>query len=275
MSKYRIGALSSLLNIPLSTLRYYESCGVLPAKHDDNGYRYYDDVDVHNLMHYSLYRSYGVNQGDAKQLLYDDPLDTIQRSLKDVLAQQEKELWFNQRKVECLRSHNAFIQQIESLIGKLMIVERPALMVLPYRKRIDDGTIRLLNEKPREVAIGQWMKYLPLVQLTPLIFPDDFMARSPREGSALMIRQTDYQLLDIPDNKFTYLVEPSRCVRYVFYRQHGFDTPIHQYCQPVYDYLQQKRFKVNGLITFAHYLAYRKHHEHAFVGMIDVPIVQQ
>lgn len=51
MNKYSILEVSRMLNMPASTLRYYESRGLLPnLQRDDSGYRSFTDADIELLQ---------------------------------------------------------------------------------------------------------------------------------------------------------------------------------------------------------------------------------
>ena len=55
MANYKIGELSKLLKIPETTIRYYDKMGIIDSqKNEENGYRLFNDVDMHNLMHYKM-----------------------------------------------------------------------------------------------------------------------------------------------------------------------------------------------------------------------------
>lgn len=82
MANYKIGELSKLLKIPETTIRYYDKMGIIDSqKNEENGYRLFNDVDMHNLMHYKMYRSYGLSQKAAQQCIYDFELSEIDQTL--------------------------------------------------------------------------------------------------------------------------------------------------------------------------------------------------
>jgi len=51
MKKYTIKETAELLSLSTHTLRYYDEIGVLSPKREDNGYRYYSEVDLFNLQY--------------------------------------------------------------------------------------------------------------------------------------------------------------------------------------------------------------------------------
>lgn len=52
---YRIGRVAKMLNIPVSTIKHYESIGKLPPpRRDRRGWRYYTDEDIVKIRAFFL-----------------------------------------------------------------------------------------------------------------------------------------------------------------------------------------------------------------------------
>lgn len=57
--KYTIGQLSRQIGIGREAIRYYENLGlIVPKRDEENGYRYYHDIDGLSLLHTRLLQSY-------------------------------------------------------------------------------------------------------------------------------------------------------------------------------------------------------------------------
>jgi len=66
----RIGEVASEVGIDTSTIRYYESVGVLPEpERAASGYRSYASADVERVRFVTLARSLGVGLDDIRQIL--------------------------------------------------------------------------------------------------------------------------------------------------------------------------------------------------------------
>ena len=271
MAKYRIGQLSTLLGIPATTIRYLEQAQVLVTKHDPNGYRYYDEVDIHNIMHYQFYRSLDYPQVEATYNLYEYTIDQIIEGGSTMLDQLEHDLWFDQRRVEIQLDRLRFFKYAKDHIQQIDTMVRPSLFVLPYRKRQMDQTITLFDEPTRESMIRKWMHAMPLVSLTPLIQPQDFIHHHRIEYSALMVDQNDAEKVGLSTNAYVQSLPQCLCLRFIIYRQQGYMNAFVDYSSEVYRYMENHGLTINGVITFSNYVAFHKHTTHEFYGEMLIP----
>jgi DNA-binding transcriptional MerR regulator len=92
---YRIGAFSTLTQIPIKTLRYYDEVGVLiPARVERaTGYRYYEAIQVQRLNRILVYRDLGFSLREIRALLADDvPADQVRGMLRRKREQLERDV---------------------------------------------------------------------------------------------------------------------------------------------------------------------------------------
>jgi len=69
-----IGDIARITSLPAKTIRYYEDIGLVNPARDDNGYRRFNDNDVHKLGFIGRARSLGFTIEDCRALLalYED-----------------------------------------------------------------------------------------------------------------------------------------------------------------------------------------------------------
>lgn len=70
MSTYRISQLAERTGVPASTLRYYESEGLLPAQRSQAGYRLYDEPAVERLGFIATAKRLGLPLDEIAELLH-------------------------------------------------------------------------------------------------------------------------------------------------------------------------------------------------------------
>jgi len=85
-----IGQAADRSGLPPKTIRYYEEIGLVAPGRSENGYRDYDETDVHNLRFVQRARTLGFTVEECRQLLalYQDR----DRSSADVRALASEKL---------------------------------------------------------------------------------------------------------------------------------------------------------------------------------------
>ena len=111
----KIGEVAKLLNLPVTTVRFYEDAGILnPERNKESRYREYSTWDVYNLLECMRFRNMGLSVKDIAASLHDEQVGF----LKDKLNERSSEL---EREIE---DHTALLRHIQEL--------RLKLDVLPY-----------------------------------------------------------------------------------------------------------------------------------------------
>lgn len=106
-----IGEAAARSGVAAKTIRYYEDIGLIgPTRRNGNGYRAYDERDVHMLRFVQRARSLGFGVRDCGQLLalYRDP----QRASAEVKALTERRLAEIDRKLAELAGMRATLVQL-------------------------------------------------------------------------------------------------------------------------------------------------------------------
>lgn len=69
-----IGTVSERSGVPTKTIRYYEDIGLITPTRSANGYRYFEDADLHKLAFIGRARALGFSIADCRKLvsLYED-----------------------------------------------------------------------------------------------------------------------------------------------------------------------------------------------------------
>jgi len=97
-----IGDASEATGLPAKTVRYYEDIGLIKPARAANGYRDYDDKDVHRLAFIQRSRSLGFTIDECRSLLslYEDK----DRASSDVKALALEKITEIDRKLKELKS---------------------------------------------------------------------------------------------------------------------------------------------------------------------------
>ena len=97
-----IGEAADMTGLPSKTIRYYEDIGLIKPDRAANGYRDYDDKDVHRLAFIQRSRSLGFSIDECRSLLslYEDK----ERASSDVKALATDKIREIDRKLRELKS---------------------------------------------------------------------------------------------------------------------------------------------------------------------------
>lgn len=105
-----IGEAAQRSGLPAKTIRYYEDIGLLRPARAENGYRDYDDRDIHRLRFLQRSRGLGFTVEECRQLLalYGDK----HRSSSEVKVLARAKLAEVDRKLEELRGLRTTLQHL-------------------------------------------------------------------------------------------------------------------------------------------------------------------
>ncbi len=97
-----IGDVSQLSGVPAKTIRYYEDIGLIKPLRGDNGYRRFQDRDLHKLAFLGRARALGFSIEDCRSLL--ELYENEGRASADVKHIAEKHLARIEEKISQLHS---------------------------------------------------------------------------------------------------------------------------------------------------------------------------
>lgn len=89
---YRIGEFSKMVNVPISTLRYYDEINILKPGYVDcfSGYRYYTAVNFEEVKSIALMRELGFSLEEI--LLYKDNMteEVLEEKIEELSKEREE-----------------------------------------------------------------------------------------------------------------------------------------------------------------------------------------
>ncbi len=125
--KYKIGEVSKILNIPVETIRFYETKKLIhPQKDKSSNYRYYDVWDINRLLDYRKYRELEFSLKDSLEIIESASLEGVTDKLQEKINEAEKKMELYQLKMLKLQNYRNVLKNIPLIIGEYPIVKRPA-----------------------------------------------------------------------------------------------------------------------------------------------------
>ena len=111
-----VGAAARASGLPVKTVHYYESIGLVSPSRRDNGYRNYDEALVRKLAFLQRARSLGFSIEECRGLLslYEDR-DRASKDVKDIAMAKLRDI---ERKIAELHSlHDALSHMVQACHG--------------------------------------------------------------------------------------------------------------------------------------------------------------
>lgn len=114
-NQFHIGEISRFFNLPASTLRYWESTGILtPDKNTENNYREYSVSDLMTLSDILFYKNLGLPLKQIQEMKYSSPdkhKDLLTGKIEELKLQQQQ----IQQRIQKLHNHLTAIDELQKL----------------------------------------------------------------------------------------------------------------------------------------------------------------
>ncbi|MTI03402.1 Cu(I)-responsive transcriptional regulator [Roseibium sp. RKSG952] len=111
-----IGDVAERSGLPAKTIRYYEDIGFIKPKRSLNGYRHFDEKELHKLAFIGRARSLGFTIEDCRSLLalYEDK-ERASADVKEIAKQNLKEI--DDKIVDLKAMHDTLSHLIDECAG--------------------------------------------------------------------------------------------------------------------------------------------------------------
>ncbi len=238
----KIGELSKLLDIPVTTIRFYENEGILSPERGENGkYRNYSSADILNLLECIRFRNMGFSVKDTAASLHQEPLEFLVQLYKQEIETQEGSILRQERVLECLRSQKKRIDTIPYNVGNYWIDRLPTLIMLDVAICTEDGYGDILCKPP---VLSQWAQHFPFVVGVDVIETEKLLNIEPRREEVFTLavqNTTDHEELKETGSR---IYPETLCLNTIFDSESSGVIPLSRYCE-FYHYAKS-RYKVRG-----------------------------
>lgn len=126
---FSIGEMARLFHLSVSSIRHYESCGLIKPEYvdPDTGYRYYSPRQFESFNTIRYLRTLDMPLDDIEDFLHDRDIDKIEEKLsrqKVLVAEKQQELARIERKIDAQMQRLRDAQN--AVLGRIEIVRVPA-----------------------------------------------------------------------------------------------------------------------------------------------------
>ena len=129
---FSIGEMARLFHLSVSSIRHYESCGLIKPEYvdPDTGYRYYSPRQFESFNTIRYLRALDMPLDDIEDFLHDRDIDKIEEKLsrqKVIVAEKQQELARIERKIDAQMQRLRDAQS--AALGRIEIVRVPACRI--------------------------------------------------------------------------------------------------------------------------------------------------
>lgn len=261
---YRIGEISQMFAIEISTLRYYDKVDLFkPTKVDlQSGYRYYHISQFSILAQIRTYRSLDIPIKTLKQKLFHSKPNQILAFIGDAEEQLKSRLIETQNKLKLLHSIQSGVQKAVELENNFSIVLSPDFVVLAHDHEATNQTEEIveLSEKARAADPKRYTS----ANYFEVFSKDDFIKhKRSRIAKGFATAEHVNEELDYP------IFKGRRCLHYFF------DVPEEERdrrYREIFAHIEKQRIQVMGNILKIHVMEYMYENRKVSIDEFYIPI---
>lgn len=193
---YKIGEAARLLGLSTEALRHYERKGlIVPYKDESSNYRYFDAIQINQLLHIQKYKKLGFSLHELANLSKDNE----SQSFYDMLIDKEQEMVEESRmlnlRIESMRMAMEGNQLAMKAQKSVQWGIRPSMYRIPYMHNK-----QLLEEKQRTDELKNWSKCSELQFLSTRIIWTDLEQETYSLDQGLCMHSKIAELMGVQAN---------------------------------------------------------------------------
>jgi DNA-binding transcriptional MerR regulator len=261
---YRIGEISQMFAIEISTLRYYDKVELFKPKKVDvkSGYRYYHISQFSILAQIRTYRSMDIPIKTLKQKLFHSKPNEILAFIGDAEEQLESYLIETQNKLKLLHSIQSDVKKAVELEKNFAIILSPDFVALAHDHEATNQTEKIfkLLEKAR---VADSKRYAS-ANYFEVFAKEEFVNRKRvRIAKGFATCESVKEELNYP------ILKGRQCL-------HCFiDVPADERnlkYQEVFTYIEKQRIQIMGNILKIHVMEYMYENKKISIDELYIPI---
>lgn len=263
--KYKIGEVSKILNIPLETIRYYESKNIVhPSKDNLNNYRYYDAWDINFLIECKKFRSFDFSLSEVQDILHKDNLCSFTDKI------EERQKYFNEKlKYFTLLSqkNNSYINSLKNIKGnlnKFIVTEHPEIYYFIHRYNY-----KYDSKEKMDGLFEIWLDFFPFVDIIVEMKKESVLNRQNNNDYSwgFSLKKEYVEEFNIPINEKVTHIENIKCVYTVICagEKGSFSLKL---LDKALEFIEKEGYELAGNVT-GNLLA-RTHEENGYSRFIEV-----
>lgn len=267
--KYSIGEFAEMIGVTTDTLRLYEKYNIVnPVRDEYNNYRYYDDLDVRNVLWSRWYRSFQVPLEEVSVFVNSPTIEKVLSKFSQTKNDLEIEIKEKMMLLNKITEVMEDIKKIDDYFYKCIIKKTPGI----YRLKQTYRNTLLDDERIRD-TVDEWMGLLPY---TFFSFKIDkaaiFSGNECLEYTwGLGIKESEIENFNIEISDYIEYIPPKTCVSSIILSRNDqcFKRDLFQF---MIDYIEKNRYFIEGDIFGKIILTIRDGEKMKTYLQVNIPI---
>jgi len=209
---YKIGEVSKLLDIPIETIRYYESKKIIsPKRANDSNYREYETWDLYYLLECKKFRSYNLSMEEVTNILHHETLEYFSDKITKVQREIENKIKYYTLLHKKNEKYQDTLANIKNKLNQYTIKNRPKSLYLIMNSRENSEYGKIYDS---DGLFKVWIKYFPFIDFIQKISNQhiNFRDEINRDNWFLGIEKEYAEALELPINQSVIYKEEQKCV---------------------------------------------------------------
>lgn len=209
--KYTVRTISEILGISVTTIRKYESLGIIqPNRNLENNYRMYDAVDVNIIRRVRYYTGLGLTIKDAAALVLHGSVKDLSREFDHACERSRKQIELEYLKCSFFRSKQHHINRILPMLNSCCIENCPPMFGIVYR----ENDTFLTNPMTKQL-VNDWNSIHPFAESGVFYKQEDFFQPGYSIDHGYLIEKQYADYFDIKENEQVKFFPERKCL-YIF-----------------------------------------------------------
>ncbi|URZ15654.1 MerR family transcriptional regulator [Clostridium felsineum] len=209
---YKIGEVSKLLDIPVETIRYYESKNIIsPKRAKDSNYREYETWDIYYLLECKKFRSYSLPIEEIINIIHHESLEYFCEKITKVQHEIENKIKYYTLLHKKNQKYQDTLVNIKKKLNQYTIKNRSESLYLLMNAREDSEYGRIYDN---DGLFKAWIKYFPFIDVAQNISKQDINFRDEinRDNWFLGMEKEYADALELPINQSVIYKKEQKCI---------------------------------------------------------------
>lgn len=239
---YTIKKFASMQGLTVDTLRQYEKKGIIqPFQDEENGYRYYSDMDVRIVSTSRWYSSLGFTLSQVAEIMKTLSNESLQSAFSEKILEQKRQIVYEEEKLKELIRFQRYYNLIERGEPFYEEVALPELLYLPHSMKD-----QLMQDEDILPYVRAWMELLPVTFYTRWVPKASIEEREPfHYYMALCISKKNLALWPVPLPSCVRTSPERKCIHTILRKNHE-EVLSGKHLDQALRYLKKNGYRLTG-----------------------------